>query len=131
MKDAHKRKFGCVLVFRFDRFSRSTRQLINSLEIFKSLGINFVSYQEAIDTSTPSGQLMYTMISAFAQFERSIIQERVKAGLAKARAKGKKLGRPEIKVDEEKIRELKSQGWSFRNIANEMGVSKSLVGRIV
>lgn len=131
MKDAHKRKFGCVLVWRFDRFSRSTRQLINSLETFRTLGINFVSYQEAIDTSTPAGQMMFTMISAFAQFERSIIQERVKAGLAKARSKGKKLGRPKVKVDEEKIRRLREEGWSLRKIASDVGVSKSLVGRIV
>lgn len=130
MKDAHKRKFDCVLVWRFDRFSRSTKQLINSLETFRSLGINFVSYQEAIDTSTPAGQMMYTMISAFAQFERSIIQERVKAGLAKAKAKGKKLGRPELQVDETQIKQLRSDGWSIRKIASELNISKSLVGRI-
>lgn len=130
MKDAHRRKFGCVLVFRFDRFSRSTKQLINSLETFRTLGINFVSYQEAVDTSTPAGQMMFTMISAFAQFERSIIQERVRAGLAKAKSKGKKLGRPQLNVDESKIKELRIEGWSMRKIASELGISKSLVGRL-
>lgn len=131
MKDSYRRKFGCVLVFRFDRFSRSTRQLINSLETFRTLGINFVSYQEAIDTSTPAGQMMFTMISAFAQFERAIIQERVKAGLAKARAKGKILGRPQIKIDEAKIKQLREEGCSLRDIARKLKVSKSLIGRIV
>ncbi len=131
MKDAHKRKFQSVLVWRFDRFSRSTRQLINSLETFRTLGINFVSYQESIDTSTPAGQMMFTMISAFAQFERSIIQERVKAGLVKAKAKGKRLGRPKTKVNRAKIVSLRKEGWSIRKIANELGVSKSLVGKMV
>lgn len=131
MTDAHKRKFDCVLVWRFDRFSRSTKQLINSLETFRSLGINFVSYQEAIDTSTPSGQLMYTMISAFAQFERSIIQERVKAGLAKARSKGKKLGRPKALIDEAKVSELREQGLSIREVAERLNVNRGVICRLV
>lgn len=129
MKDAHKRKFDGVLVWRFDRFSRSTKQLINSLETFRSLGINFVSYQEAIDTSTPAGQMMFTMISAFAQFERSIIQERVKAGLEKAKAKGKKLGRPKQKRDINQIIKLRQSGLSIRQIASELNISRSAVER--
>jgi DNA invertase Pin-like site-specific DNA recombinase len=131
MKDAHRRKFDCVLVFRFDRFSRSTKQLINSLETFRSLGVHFVSYQEAVDTSTPAGQMMFTMISAFAQFERSIIQERVKAGLAKARAKGKKLGRPKVEIDVAAVRAMRSEGMSLRAIGKKLGVSKSLVAKWV
>ena len=131
LSSAQKRKFDIVLVFRFDRFARSSKQLINSLDFFQSVGIDFVSYQENIDTTTPAGKMMFTMISAFAEFERSIIQERVRAGLAKAKAKGKKLGRPEVKVDEAKIRQLRAQGWSLRKIASEVGVSKSLVGKIV
>lgn len=127
MKDAHKRKFDCVLVFRFDRFARSTKQLINALETFNSLGIDFVSFQESIDTTTPAGQMMFTIIASFAQFERSIIQERVKAGLIKAKAKGKKLGRPKSHVDAGKIKELRSEGLSIRKIAQTLSVPKSTV----
>lgn len=133
MTDAHKRKFDAVLVFRFDRFSRSTKQLVNSLETFRSLGVNFISYQESIDTSTPAGQMMFTMISAFAQFERSIIQERVKAGIAKARQKGKILGRPKRKITEtqmEKIQELRKQDFSIREIATQTGINKTKIGTI-
>ncbi|MBI2448245.1 recombinase family protein [Candidatus Microgenomates bacterium] len=127
LNDAHKRKFDCVVVFRFDRFSRSTKQLITSLDTFNSLGIDFVSYQEAIDTSTPTGKVMFTMISAFAEFERSIIQERVRAGMAKARAKGKKIGRPASEIDIVRISELRQQGLSVRRIASMVNISKSTV----
>jgi DNA invertase Pin-like site-specific DNA recombinase len=125
MKDAHKKKFDCVLVFRFDRFARSTKQLITALDTFNSLGIDFVSYQESMDTTTPAGQMMFTMIAAFAQFERSIIQERVKAGLVRAKAKGKKLGRPKAQVDVGKIKELRAEGLSIRKIAEVVGIPKS------
>ncbi|MBI2448621.1 recombinase family protein [Candidatus Microgenomates bacterium] len=127
MDDAHKRKFDCIIVFRFDRFSRSSRQLINSLDVFKSLGIDFISYQENIDTTTPAGKAMFTMISAFAEFERSIIRERVNAGIAKARARGTKLGRPKIKIDIDLLKKLKNKGLSIRKIAKELEVPKSTV----
>ncbi len=127
MKDAHKKKFDVVLCFRFDRFARSTKQLINALDTFNSLGIDFVSYQEAIDTTTPAGQMMFTMIAGFATFERQIIQERVKAGLIKAKAKGKRLGRPKSNVDIEKIKELKAQGCSIRKIAATLQIPKSTI----
>ncbi len=94
MGDAKKRKFDAVLVWRFDRFARSTRHLINALEEFKNLGIDFVSYQENIDTSSPLGGAIFTIISAVAQLERDIIAERVKAGLRRAVENGKQLGRP-------------------------------------
>lgn len=128
---AQKRKFDIVLVFRFDRFARSSKQLINSLDFFQSVGIDFVSYQENIDTTTPAGKMMFTMISAFAEFERSIIQERVKAGLAKAKAKGKKLGRPKTLIDEAKVLELRKQGLSIREVAEKIGYKKSRMGVIV
>ena len=127
MQDARRRKFDVVLVYRFDRFARSTKQLINSLELFSSLGIDFVSYQEAVDTSTPAGKVMFTMISAFAEFERAIIAERVRSGLQRARAQGKKLGRPKTSVDGEAILKLRSQGLSIRAIAVELGISKTKV----
>lgn len=127
MKDATKRKFDVVLVFRFDRFARSSKQLINALEAFNSLGVDFASYEEAIDTSTPTGKVMFTIIGAFAEFERAIISERVKAGLEKAKAKGKKLGRPKVEVDVEEVKRLRGQGLSIRQIALTMGFKKSLI----
>jgi DNA invertase Pin-like site-specific DNA recombinase len=127
---AQKRKFDITLVFRFDRFARSSKQLINSLDFFQSVGIDFVSYQENIDTTTPAGKLMFTMVSAFAEFERSIIQERVRAGLSKAKAQGKRLGRPKKKVDTTRIKELRKAGLSVRKVAEVLGVSKTMVGKI-
>ena len=94
MDDARKRRFDVVLVWRFDRFARSTKHLILALEEFKNLGVDFVSFQENIDTSSPLGSAIFTIISAVAQLERDIIAERVKAGLRRARENGKKLGRP-------------------------------------
>ncbi len=94
MDDAKKRKFDAVLVWRFDRFARSTRHLILALGEFNNLGIDFVSYQENIDTSSPLGSAIFTIISAVAQLERDIIAERVKAGLRRAVEAGKQLGRP-------------------------------------
>ncbi len=131
MSDAKKRKFDAVLVWRFDRFARSTRHLINALEEFKNLGIDFVSYQENIDTSSPLGSAIFTIISAVAQLERDIIAERVKMGLRKAKANGKKLGRPKTQVECKKVRRLHSQGLSHRAIATELGVSHATIGRIL
>ncbi len=91
MDNARKRRFDVILVWRFDRFARSTRHLINALEEFKNLGIDFVSYQENIDTASPLGGAIFTIISAVAQLERDIIAERVKAGLRRAVENGKRL----------------------------------------
>jgi len=129
MNDAKKRRFDVVLVWRFDRFARSTKHLILALEEFKNLGIDFVSYQENIDTSSPLGSAIFTIISAVAQLERDIIAERVKAGLRRAKENGKKLGRPSKKVDRYEIRRLRSEGRSLRQIAAELNVSKNTVAR--
>ncbi len=131
MKDAHRKHFDCVLEFRFDRMGRSSRHLIQLLETFQNFGIDFISYNEAVDTTTLAGKMLFTMISAFAEFERSIIQERVKAGIAKARAKGKRIGRPKAEIDVEKIRRLRGQGLSIRKIVETLKISKSLVGNIL
>jgi len=131
MNDAKKRKFDVVLVWRFDRFARSTKHLILALEEFKNLGIDFVSYQENIDTSSPLGSAIFTIISAVAQLERDIIAERVKAGLRRARENGKKLGRPKASVDTEKIHWLRSKGLSLRAIAKETGVSRTTVSDLL
>jgi len=127
MNDAKKRRFGVVLVWRFDRFARSTKHLILALEEFKNLGVDFISYQENIDTSSPLGSAIFTIISAMAQLERDIIAERVKAGLRRARENGKKLGRPRVKVDRQEILRMRSAGLSLRTIAKETGVSRTTV----
>src|SRR5229473_3130159 len=92
--DAHKRRFDVVCVWRFDRFARSVSHLLRALETFKALGIDFVSYSEQMDTSTPASKMVFTVLGAVAELERSLIVERVRAGLRNARAKGKRIGRP-------------------------------------
>ncbi len=129
MDDARKRRFDVVLVWRFDRFARSTKHLILALEEFRNVGIDFVSYQENIDTSSPLGSAIFTIISAVAQLERDIIAERVKAGLRRARENGKKLGRPRVTVDADKIAALRAQGHSWREIAEELGIGKGTAQR--
>ena len=129
MNDAKKRRFDVVLVWRFDKFARSTQNLILALEDFKNLGIDFVSYQENIDTSSPLGSAIFTIISAVAQLERDIIAERVKAGLRRAKENGKKLGRPRVNIDPDEIYRLRLKGLSLRQIATELGLSRSTVAR--
>ena len=127
MADAHKRRFDVVCVWRFDRFARSVSHLLRALETFKALGIDFVSFSEQMDTSTPAGKMVFTVLGAVAELERSLIVERVRAGLRNARAKGKRLGRPRVIVDAAKICGLRERGWSIREIADELGYSRSLV----
>lgn len=92
--DASRRRFDAVVVWKFDRFARSVSHLLRALETFRSLGIEFVSYSEAIDTSTPVGKMTFTVLGAVAELERALIVERVRAGVRNPRAKGKRLGRP-------------------------------------
>jgi DNA invertase Pin-like site-specific DNA recombinase len=127
MEDARKRRFDAIVVWRFDRFARSTKHLLLALEEFRSLGIQFISYQENMDTSSPLGQALFTIVSAVAQLERDLIWERVSAGLRNARANGKKLGRPKSPVGRERILELKAQGRSLRQIAANLGVGYGTV----
>lgn len=129
MDDARKRKFNVVLVWRFDRFARSTKHLVNALYEFRNLGIDFVSYQENIDTSSPLGEAIFTIISAMSKLERDIIAERVKGGLRKAKAKGMRLGRPKSEVDTDKVIEYREQDKSIRQIASEMSLSRGTVER--
>ncbi len=129
MDDAKKKKFDIVLVWRFDRFARSTKHLVNALYEFRNLNIDFISYQENIDTSSPLGEAIFTIISAMATLERDIIAERVRGGLRKAKANGKKLGRPKNEVDTGKVIEYRKQNKSIRQIANEMNLSKGAVQR--
>ena len=127
MADARKRKFDLVLVWRFDRFARSTKHLLLALEEFRSLGIQFISYQENIDTSSPLGQALFTIVSAVAQLERDLIRERVSAGVRNARANGKQFGRPRRIVNQDEIRRLRSEGASLRQIAAKLGVGYGTV----
>ncbi len=131
MNDAKKRRFDVVLVWRFDRFARSTKHLILALEEFKNLGIDFVSYQENIDTSSPLGSAIFTIISAVAQLERDIIAERVKAGLRRAKENGTKLGRPRVTVNKGQIPRLRAEGKSLREIAEQVGISHTKVAQII
>ena len=123
MADAHKRKFDVVVVWKFDRFARSVSHLLRALETFNSLGIGFVSLSEQIDTSTPMGKMIFTVLGSVAELERSLIAERVRSGLRNARAKGQRLGRPHVQVDVVRVRSLRSQGRSFKSIGAELGVS--------
>jgi DNA invertase Pin-like site-specific DNA recombinase len=123
MADAHRRRFDVIAVWKFDRFARSVSHLLRALENFQALGIHFVSLSEAIDTATPAGKLVFTVLGAVAELERSLIVERVKAGLRNARAKGKRLGRPRSIVDAEKIARLRAQGRSWRKVARALGIS--------
>jgi DNA invertase Pin-like site-specific DNA recombinase len=129
LKDAHKRLFEVVLVWKFDRFARSLKHLIDSLEEFRALGIDFISYTEGIDTTTPSGQLLFHVVGAVAQFERDLIAERVRAGLAHARAMGKHIGRPRVPVDRERIVALRGERMSLRAIARTLNIPVSRVRR--
>jgi DNA invertase Pin-like site-specific DNA recombinase len=127
MADAHRRKFDVVIVWKFDRFARSVSHLLRALETFNALGIAFVSLSEQMDTTTPTGKMIFTVLGAVAELERSLIAERVRAGLRNARAKGKTLGRPHVAVDDARIGRLRAQGRSIREIADELGYSRSLV----
>jgi DNA invertase Pin-like site-specific DNA recombinase len=127
MNDARKRRFDAVLVWRFDRFARSTKHLVTALEDFRHLGIDFISFQENIDTSSPMGKAMFTIVSAIAELEADIIRERVIAGIANARAKGVRLGRPSPHVDQGEVQRLRDSGLTIRAIAEKMKLKRSLV----
>lgn len=133
MADARRRLFDVVIVFRFDRFARSTKQLILALEEFRALGIEFVSYQEALDTSTPMGKAMFTIIAAMAELERNVIRERVLAGVEYAKRNGTKsgkpIGRPRAIFSRDEAVRLREQGTSLRRIARKLGVGEGTVRR--
>jgi len=125
--DARKRKFDAVIVWDFSRFARSTKHLITALDEFRHLGIEFISYRENIDTSSPLGKAMFTIVAAIAELERNIIVERIKGGLRHAKAMGKKIGRPGLQVNTELILSLKTEGLSIRAIAKQVGASPAYV----
>jgi DNA invertase Pin-like site-specific DNA recombinase len=121
LADAKRRKFDAVLVDRYDRFARSLRQLVNALSEFDALGIDFVSLHEGVDTSTPNGRLVFGIFASIAEFERELIRGRVRSGLAAARARGKRLGRPQVVLDASRIVALREAGRSWPQIAKQLG----------
>jgi DNA invertase Pin-like site-specific DNA recombinase len=127
MADCRRHKANAVLVWKFDRFARSLRHLVTALEEFKRLGIDFVSATEGVDTTVPSGELVFQIFGAIAQFERALISERVKAGLAEAIRNGKKVGRPAIKTlsaaEIRKIRVARRRGVTLKKLSTQFGAS--------
>ena len=131
MDAVRKRQVDMVLVWRFDRFVRSVKHLVLAPEELRRLGVGFVSFQENVDTNSPLGQAIFTIIAAMAELERNIIVERVRAGLNRARAEGKKLGRPSADVDANLLQHLRQQGAFLREIARQTKTSRSTVGRLL
>ena len=134
MADARRGAFDVVLVWRFDRFARSIEQLVLALAEFRTLGIDFVSAQEALDTSTPMGKAMFTIVGAMAELERNVIRERILAGLEHARSRGTKsgrqIGRPVVVFDRARVIELRAAGRSWRDIAAELAISVRTARRV-
>jgi DNA invertase Pin-like site-specific DNA recombinase len=124
-----QRKIDVVVVWEFSRFARSTIELLRSLEEFQALGIQFVSLKEQIDTTTPAGKLVYTVIAALAEFEREMIRMRVRSGMAHAKAKGVTLGRRRKVLDPLYIARRREQGATWAAIASELGVSSDTCQR--
>jgi DNA invertase Pin-like site-specific DNA recombinase len=120
--DCRKRRVDAVVVYRYDRFARSLRQLVNALEEFRAMGVEFVSLHEGVDTSTPNGRLVFGIFASIAEFERELIRSRVRSGLASAKAKGKKLGRPRTMVNSTQVAALRATGTSWRDISERLGI---------
>lgn len=127
MTDAKRRSIDIVLVWRFDRFARSSKQLAMALDEFQHLGIDFVSFQEQIDTSTPMGKMVFTVMGAVAELERNIIIERIHGGLRRAKEKGKTFGRPRVEISPERLSDMQNRGYSIRKMAMALGVPRSTV----
>ncbi len=120
---ARKRHVDVVLVWRYDRFARSTQALVQALKEFQSLGVDFISYQENIDTTTPQGEMIFTVMASLAQFESALISERVKAGMARAKAQGKRISRRPIAAKIQRcIATLHAQGFSIHQISKQLGI---------
>src|SRR4249919_1728491 len=131
LKDASRRKFDIVMAWAIDRVGRSLIDLLDTIQHLEACGVDLYLDQQAIDTSTPMGKLVFQVTGAFAEFERSMIRQRVHAGLRRAVAKGTRLGRPPVKPElEKRIREALAGGLSIRKTADKFGVNKSTVQRI-
>jgi DNA invertase Pin-like site-specific DNA recombinase len=129
MADARQRRFDILLVWKIDRFGRSLKHLVNSLAELESVGVAFVSLRDSLDLSSPAGRLMAQLLGAISEFERSLIVERVRAGIRNARNKGRRLGRPRLEVDGGRIARLRANGASLRGISEQLGISVGSVHR--
>jgi DNA invertase Pin-like site-specific DNA recombinase len=129
LADVHQRRCDVVLVWKLDRLGRSLRHLVNTLAELETRGVAFVSLQDNLDLSTPSGRLMFNVIGAMAEFERALIRERVKAGLRNARAKGKRIGRPKVHADGRRVAALRKAGNTWSGICEQTGLSKGTAQR--
>ena len=131
LKAANRREFDIIMSWSIDRLGRSLQHLVEFLGDIQHKGVDLYLHQQNIDTSTPSGKAMFQMVGVFAEFERSMIQERVKAGLARARKEGKRLGRPPVSAEiEDKIRDARKEGQGMLKIARNLGVGVSTVQRV-
>src|SRR2546423_4074214 len=130
MSDACRRRFDAILVWKIDRFGRSLKHLVNALAELAALGVAFISLRDNLDLSTPSGRLMFQIIGAMAEFKRALIQERVRAGIRNAKAKGIPIGRPRVVIDACRITALRAKGHSWEGIKAEIGVSRGTAQRV-
>jgi DNA invertase Pin-like site-specific DNA recombinase len=132
LKAVNRRDFSIIMAWSVDRLGRSLQHLVGFLDEIHAKGVDLYLHQQNIDTSTPSGKAMFQMAGVFAEFERSMIQERVRAGLERAREQGKVLGRPKVPVRTESlIRQKRKQGMGILKIAREVGVGTSVVQRVL
>ena len=136
MEEAHKRKFSVIVVWKFDRFARSVSHLLRALETFRALGIEFVSLTEQVDTTTPMGKMIFTVLGAVAELERNLIVERVRAGMRNAKAKGKHVGRPPLRkftaLEVDSIRKARrEQQTSIRQLAISNGTTQFTIKRLL
>lgn len=127
MADAKQRKFDCIVVWKLDRFGRSLKHLVTALAELEALGVAFVSLKDGFDLSTPQGRLLFQIVGAMAEFERSLICERVRAGMENARRKGRRVGRSAVYVDMDAVEARKAAGESLRAIARDLRVSPALL----
>ena len=129
IEDARLKKFDVVVFYKLDRLARSVKHLVQLIDFFGSKGIDVVSIKDPIDTTTPSGKLLFHIMAAIAEFERDFIRERVIDGIERAKREGKQIGRSKEKFNVELAREMRRQGYSYEQIAKALGVSKATVYR--
>lgn len=127
LSDAKRRKFDVIVCWKLDRIGRSLKHLLNLLSELEAVGVALVSYSDSLDLSTPQGRLMFQIIGAMAEFERSLIRERVLCGLRNARARGVVLGRRRVPVDVARVNALRSAGLTWQAVSNELGIPRGTI----
>ena len=131
MADARRKKFSVVLVAAFDRIARSTRNFLQAIDELDSMGIEFISRRENVDTSGPMGRLFVTIISAIAELERSLVVDRVKSGMRRAKLEGRQIGRARLDVNREQVIQDRCSGLSLTQVAKKHGISRASVCRLM